>query len=320
MCCASSIFSLLGSVRSACAASEASSAASGFTAWRASSRLRKSSGVFRNDGQLGLLLAHARLLHRGSASTQHLIARYPICTHGSSRASRPRRRSHRNRPVRGAREPAHPLVLRQQRRHQVLPPSRWPPARAPPRPPPAPSPRRWAGPPGRRSSPPGRAAPCTPGPAGAHRCGRDARDASGRARCAASARTRHPARRSARRPASRAPRTAPTASGRSSSHGGWATTVSVAVTVAGMPASAPRANSTGEFCTAARPPSPVSLGFAAPRATAAFTRPGLAAHATVAPATPIANLPTTARRDSISHLQVLRMTFQPISQSSSPMQ
>ena len=50
MCCASSIFSLFGSVRRACAASDASSAATGFTAWRASSRLRKSSGVFRNEG------------------------------------------------------------------------------------------------------------------------------------------------------------------------------------------------------------------------------------------------------------------------------
>ena len=50
MCCASNIFSLFGSVRRACAASAVSKAATGLTAWRASSRLRKSSGVFRNEG------------------------------------------------------------------------------------------------------------------------------------------------------------------------------------------------------------------------------------------------------------------------------
>src|SRR5262249_49271920 len=50
MCCASSIFSLFGSLRSACAASLVSSAPTGLTAWRASSRLRKSSGVLRNEG------------------------------------------------------------------------------------------------------------------------------------------------------------------------------------------------------------------------------------------------------------------------------
>src|ERR1041384_814872 len=44
------MFSLLGSERSARAASEASSATSGFNAWRASSRLRKSTGVFRSNG------------------------------------------------------------------------------------------------------------------------------------------------------------------------------------------------------------------------------------------------------------------------------
>jgi len=50
MCCASSIFSLFGSLRSAAAASFASSAATGLTAWRASSGLRKSNGFFCNDG------------------------------------------------------------------------------------------------------------------------------------------------------------------------------------------------------------------------------------------------------------------------------
>src|SRR5512147_2973187 len=50
MCWASNSFSLFGSVRSACAASDASSAVTGFTAWRASSRLRKSSGVLRSEG------------------------------------------------------------------------------------------------------------------------------------------------------------------------------------------------------------------------------------------------------------------------------
>jgi len=50
MCWASSIFSLLGSLRSACAASEVSNAATGFTAWRASAGLRKSSGFLRNSG------------------------------------------------------------------------------------------------------------------------------------------------------------------------------------------------------------------------------------------------------------------------------
>jgi hypothetical protein len=44
------MFSLFGSDRSALAASEASSAMSGFSAWRASSRLRKSTGVFRSNG------------------------------------------------------------------------------------------------------------------------------------------------------------------------------------------------------------------------------------------------------------------------------
>jgi hypothetical protein len=60
MCCASSIFSLFGSVRSACAASDASSAATGFTAWRASSGLKKSNGFFRNEGSsvfLSLIVA-----------------------------------------------------------------------------------------------------------------------------------------------------------------------------------------------------------------------------------------------------------------------
>jgi hypothetical protein len=51
MCCASSSFSLFGSVRSACAASDVSNAATGFTACRASSRLKKSSGVLRNTGR-----------------------------------------------------------------------------------------------------------------------------------------------------------------------------------------------------------------------------------------------------------------------------
>jgi hypothetical protein len=51
MCWAScSIFSLLGSVRSDSAASATSSATCGFTASWASSRLRKSSGDFRNEG------------------------------------------------------------------------------------------------------------------------------------------------------------------------------------------------------------------------------------------------------------------------------
>src|SRR3989454_11774422 len=44
------MFSLFGSDRRARAASEASSATSGFSAWRASSRLRKSTGVFRSNG------------------------------------------------------------------------------------------------------------------------------------------------------------------------------------------------------------------------------------------------------------------------------
>src|SRR5215831_12951772 len=50
MCCASSTFSLCGSLRTACAAAAASGAAAGSTAWRASSRLRKSSGRLRNEG------------------------------------------------------------------------------------------------------------------------------------------------------------------------------------------------------------------------------------------------------------------------------
>src|SRR5438093_8863357 len=44
------MLSLFGAERSARAASEASSATSGFSAWRASSRLRKSTGVFRSNG------------------------------------------------------------------------------------------------------------------------------------------------------------------------------------------------------------------------------------------------------------------------------
>src|SRR5213592_1068706 len=44
------MFSLFGSERRARAASEASSATSGFSAWRASSRLRKSTGVLRSNG------------------------------------------------------------------------------------------------------------------------------------------------------------------------------------------------------------------------------------------------------------------------------
>jgi hypothetical protein len=50
MCCAISIFSLLGSVRRASAASSVSTATTGFTAWRASSGLKKSNGVFRSEG------------------------------------------------------------------------------------------------------------------------------------------------------------------------------------------------------------------------------------------------------------------------------
>jgi hypothetical protein len=51
MCCASNIFSLFGSLRSACAASDVSSAATGLTAWRASAGLKKSSGFFLNSGR-----------------------------------------------------------------------------------------------------------------------------------------------------------------------------------------------------------------------------------------------------------------------------
>jgi hypothetical protein len=57
------MFSLLGSDRSAFAASEASNATSGFNAWRASSRLRKSTGVFRSNGNpfsLSLMSAPSR--------------------------------------------------------------------------------------------------------------------------------------------------------------------------------------------------------------------------------------------------------------------
>src|SRR6516225_1971460 len=50
MCCASKSFSLCGSLRTACAAAAASGAVTGSTAWRASSRLRKSNGRLRNEG------------------------------------------------------------------------------------------------------------------------------------------------------------------------------------------------------------------------------------------------------------------------------
>src|SRR5262249_33104595 len=67
------MFSLLGSDRSARAASEASSATSGFSACRASSRLRKSTGVFRSNGtpfSLSLMSAPSRLVRSGGSSSQ----------------------------------------------------------------------------------------------------------------------------------------------------------------------------------------------------------------------------------------------------------
>src|SRR5512134_3529141 len=75
------MFSLLGSDRSARAASEASSATSGLSAWRASSRLRKSTGVFCSIGSpfsLSLMSAPSPVFAALAPSPQLAVRRGPF--------------------------------------------------------------------------------------------------------------------------------------------------------------------------------------------------------------------------------------------------
>src|ERR1700680_2690043 len=120
MCCANNIFSLFGSVRRARAASAASSAASGFTAWRASSRLRKSSGVFRNEGSSFFFWLILPPYAVATPSTPAKSDRSLLTTHTSCDR---RRTGSAQSPVHGPREPAQPLAVREQLRHHLLPPA-----------------------------------------------------------------------------------------------------------------------------------------------------------------------------------------------------
>src|SRR5436190_8327003 len=75
------MFSLLGSERSARAASVASSATSGLSAWRASSGLRKSTGVLRSNGSpfsLSLMSAPSPEFAAPAPSSQLAVCRRPF--------------------------------------------------------------------------------------------------------------------------------------------------------------------------------------------------------------------------------------------------